>query len=58
MQKYCDMSTTDPTLAHITRLFYFYLFPDEGSRQTSKTKFFFQQQNAANQGLFYPLIDK
>ena len=51
------MSTTDPTFAHITRLFYFYLFADEGPRQTSKTKFFFQQLNG-NQGLFYPLIDK
>ena len=57
MQKYCDMSTTDPTFAHITRLFYFYLFADEGPRQTSKTKVFLQQQNG-NQGLFYPLIDK
>ena len=54
------MSTTDPTFAHITRLFYFYLFADETSkikRQTSKKKFFLQQQNG-NQGLFYPLIDK
>ena len=58
MQKYYDMSTTDPTFARITRLFYFDLFPEEGSRQTSKTQFFFQQQNAAKQGLFYPLIDK
>ena len=57
MQKYRDMSTADPTFAHITCPFFFYLFADERPRQTSKTKLL-QQQNAANQGLFYSLIDK
>ena len=56
MQKYCDMSITDPTFAHITRLFYFYLFDDKGPRQTSNTKLFFAATK--RQGLFYPLIDK
>ena len=42
---------------HITCLFYFYLFAmkDLGKHQKRS---FLQQQNAANQGLFYPLIDK
>ena len=49
------MSATDTTFAHITCLFYFYLFADEGPRQTSKTNLFAATKRR-QPGL--PLIDK
>ena len=48
------MSTTDPTFAYITYLFFSYLLADEGPRETSKMMLF-SAKKAANQGLFYPL---
>ena len=47
------MSTTDPTFAYITYLFFSYLLADEGPRETSKMMLF-SAKKAANQGLFYP----
>ena len=53
MQKDCVMSTTDPTFAYITDLFFSDLLADEGPRETSKMMLF-SAKIAANQGLFYP----
>ena len=53
MQKDCVMSTTDPTFAYITDLFFSDLLADEGPRETPKMMLF-SAKIAANQGLFYP----
>ena len=47
MQKGCFMSTTDPTFAYITYLFFSYLLADEGPRETSKMMLF-SAKKAAN----------
>ena len=47
------MSTTDPTFAYMTDLFFSDLLADEGPRETSKMMLF-SAKKAANQGLFYP----
>ena len=51
----CVMSTTDPTFAYITYLFFFYLIADEGPRVTSKTMLF-SANKATNQGLLYSFM--
>ena len=54
MQKDCVMSTTDPTFAYLTSLFFLIYMPIKDNLKNQRQSFL-QQQKAANYDLFYQL---